>query len=679
MEYNNKDGKYGKIIKGIENNGNLTSQAKNDIIKDVASFMRVDMFDDSSSVDAVFLKKIILETDNAITQAYRTFKKETNIGICNHLTNLCLSQRKNLGKYKEMVDLPIQIENNIDNLLEQCQKFKSRKNEYDGKLQSISEQIKFILDKEFKTRRMSDYKQLHSLATEGMKITKEAEQKHINIVHLKGMSIVALEKHIELANKQIQWFDNLNSQNETKIRALNQEIINALSSNNKRDVEDSLNIIRLCRNMREQIEFLTTKGAKIPKVKYADVSNIDKCIEIEQKKIEEYKERKRKLETDHQRRMQECVDRATSYDGEIAQYADSSNCRELSFEDCQRVIAIARKLKRDIEYLKENNYKIPRLTWFNPDALIQKMEHRIEKIKGMQSEAISDIKGRDQTISGIIHRDYRVLSVDDCRQIIGICKEQKRTIDYYERKGIRVSGLNNGNIDYLIYKFEDICQNKMNFEKEKKERERQQREREWQQQKREQERERQQRERERQQRERELERERQQRKREQDRERQQRERERQQREANETREIYEKLKRCMNERSRIQERQDKHWETAKKGISQHEELSIDVGEIGRVNHEINKLIGRLMRYPNQHSSYKLAIDFLEHEIDRCKHIRNKFDSHINKVARGMGRWTDSDGRIHQNNAQPIKYVAQLDNKINRYQVQLEKLREMSRF
>ena len=688
----NRTDKYKKIIDSIKENEKIAPKDKKDIVGGVATSMRSEMFGGTSLSDALILKKTILETDSDITTAYTSFKKERNMSSCICLKKLCIKQKKALEAYAKIDKTSIGIKNkNLDALIEQCEKFESKtkslEDDYAKKLQPISEKIAGILQKDFKTRTLNDYKNLLNLANEGKGLTLRAEKENIKVLYLKGMSIFTLDKHIDLANKQIQYFEKINSQNEEKLRALNQEIINALVPLNERGYNVSLNIIRLCETMKRQIEFLSSKGAKIPKLRFTDINNLDKCIAIEQKRIDDEKERKRKIEAERNRRMQECVAKVSSYDRELAKYAESSNCYNLSFEECQSIMSTARKLKREIDYLKENKYKVPQITWYNPDVLIQRIERRIEKIKEIRSEAISDVKNRDQAISGMIHRDYKVLSVDECRQIIGICKEQKRKIEYYKNKGVHVSGLNNGNMDYLIDKFEDICQNKINREKEQRERERQQRERERQQREREKqqkERERQQREKERQQRERERqqrEREKQQRERErQQREKQQKEREeeRKRRAAVEVQEIYEGLKRYTAERLRIQERQDAHWKIAKRGISQTEELEEDRDEIGNVNHEINKLIGRLMRHPKQYSCYKLAMDFLEHEIERCQHIRDDRSEHIKKVARGTASWRRSDGVEHWDNTNQIKYVAHLEDKIKRYKEQLSKLREMNR-
>ena len=98
--------------------------------------------------------------------------------------------------------------------------------DYAKKLQSISEKIAGILQKDFKTRTLNDYKNLLNLANEGKELTLRAEKENIKISYLKGMSIFTLDKHIDLANKQIQYFEKINSQNEEKLRSLNQEIIN---------------------------------------------------------------------------------------------------------------------------------------------------------------------------------------------------------------------------------------------------------------------------------------------------------------------------------------------------------------------------------------------------------------------------------------------------------------------
>ena len=663
-EKNSGTGKYHKIIDATVNNDKLTERDKKDIVGGVAASMRSEMFGGKGTSEVLTLKKTILETDSDITTAYTSFKKERNMASCICLKKLCIKQKKALDAYAKIDKTSIGIKNkNLDALIEQCERFenktKSLEDDYAKKLQSISEKIAGILQKDFKTRTLNDYKNLLNLANEGKDLTLRAEKENIKVLYLKEMSIFSLDKHIDLANKQIQYFEKINSQNEEKLRALNQEIINALVPLSERGYNVSLNIIRLCETMKRQIEFLSSKGAKIPKLRFTDINNLDKCIAIEQKRIDDEKERKRRIEAERNRRMQECVAKVSSYDRELAKYVESSNCYNLSFEECQSIISTARKLKREIDYLKENKYKAPQITWYNPDVLIQRIERRIEKIKEIRSEAISDIKNRDQTISGMIHRDYKVLSVDDCRQIIGICKEQKRKIEYYKNKGIHVSGLNNGNMDYLIDKFEDICQNKINWEKEQRERERRQREKE-----------RQQREREKQQKERER----------QQREKQQKEREeeRKRRAAIEVQEIYEGLKRYTAERLRIQERQGNHWKVAGRGMSQKEELKEDSDEIGSVNHEINKLIGRLMRHPKQYSCYKLAMDFLEHEIERCQKIRDHRSAHIKKVANGTGSWRNSDGTIDYDNTGPIKYVAHLEDKIKRYKEQLSKLREMNR-
>ena len=157
-----------------------------------------------------------------------------------------------------------------------------------------------------------------------------------------------------------------------------------------------------------------------------------------------------------------------------------------------------------------------------------------------------------------------------------------------------------------------------------------------------------------------------------------REEERKRRATIEVQEIYEGLKRYTAERIRIQERQDSHWKIAHRGISQEQELDEDSEEIGAVNHEINKLIGRLLKHPKQYSCYKLAMDFLEHEIERCQYIRDDRKMWIKRVSDGTGYWRRSDGTKHCNNTHAIKYVAHLEDKIKRYKEQLSKLREMNR-
>ena len=217
--------------------------------------------------------------------------------------------------------------------------------------------------------------------------------------------------------------------------------------------------------------------------------------------------------------------------------------------------------------------------------------------------------------------------------------------------------------------------------KKKRDWEKEQRERERERQQRERERERQQRERERQREQERRDRERAQREREKaqrEKDRQQREREKQQRIAREAQEIYEGLKRYTEERMSVQERQRRHWGEVYHGVSRKEELREDRGEIGRINNEINKLIGRLTRYPKQYSCYKLAMDHLEREIERCAKIRDDRSEHIRKVARGEATWITSSGREHTDNTNQIEYVAHLEDKIRRYKEQLSKLRELNR-
>ena len=233
----------------------------------------------------------------------------------------------------------------------------------------------------------------------------------------------------------------------------------------------------------------------------------------------------------------------------------------------------------------------------------------------------------------MVHRDYKVLSIDECRQIIGVCKEQKRKMEHCESKGVHISGLSNRNMDFWINKFEDLCRKKRDWEREQRERER---------------------------------------------DRQQRERDKKQRIACEVQEIYEGLKRYTEERVSVQERQRRHWSEVRHGVSRIGELDEDRGEIGRINNEINKLIGRLTRYPKQYSCYKLAMDHLEREIKRCEKIRDYRSEHIRKVARGEATWITPSGKKHMDNTDQIKYVAQLEDKIKRYKKQLSKLRELNR-
>lgn len=654
-EKNKKINKYKKIIDTTIDNDKLNSKDKKDIIDGIVASMRSEMFGGKGLSDALNLKKKILETDKDITQAKTDFQNSRNSNNCRRLKDLCLKQKNNLKEYSKLDKTPVNLNNkNLDTLLEQCAKLEKRnkkiEDEYSQKLQFISEKIGNILSIEFKTRSFSDYKNLLRLASEGKRHTEYAEKNCIKIPRLNGMSVFVLDKHIELAEEQIQYFEKMNSQNEEKIRALNQEIINALVPINQRNTTASINIIRLCQNMKKQISFLDSKGTKIPKLRFTDMDNLDKCIEIEEKRIEDEKERKRRQEEERKRHLQECANRVSSYDRELARYKNSSNCNSLSIEECQGIISTARKLKKEIEYLRENKYKVSQIIWINPDFLIQKMGNRISKIKEMRDELISDIKSRDQTISGMIHRDYKALSIDECRQIIGVCKDQKRKMEYCKSKGVFIPRLNNGNMDYLINKFEDLCQNKIKWEKEQRERQK--------------EKERLQRERERQQRERENQKQREQ-------------EERKRRAAIDAQEIYEGLKYYIAERNRVQERQDEHWKVAHRGKSQEKELYEDSDEIGRINHEINKLIGRLMKHPKQYSCYKLAIDFLEREIERCQCIYEVRSRHIEKVARGNGSWVNSDGKVHYDNTSQIKYVAHLDDKIRRYREQLRKLREMN--
>lgn len=505
MKNNNRDGKYGKIINSIEKNGNLTPQAKNDIIKDVALSMRADMFADSSSVDAVLLKKTILETDNAITLAYKTLKNGTNIGICNHLTNLCLSQRKNLGKYKEMVDLPIQLDNDVDNLLEQCQKFRNCKNEYDGKLQSISEQIKVILDKEFKTRRMSDYKQLRSLATEGIKITKEAEQKHIDIVRLKGMSIFMLEKDIELANEQIKYFDDLNSKNEAQLRALNQKILNAISCSDGEDIEASLNIIRLCNNMKSQIEFLTSKGAEIPKLKYSDLTALDKCIEIEQKNIADEKDRQNRRRDAELKRRQE-LEKERARQEEEKRKERELRLRERQLELKRRQEEEARRLEeqraakeerelrlreRELELKRQQEEEARRreeklkrereaaeweriMEQVEQERAEKKQQKAIERElnrvlrkhpildRKHMKEVLLKEKHNDDALIDLKKRDPESLSRNECFEYISLCEEQKALLEEYSLKLLygRLGILSRYDIDCIIKTLELVIKKK---------------------------------------------------------------------------------------------------------------------------------------------------------------------------------------------------------------------------
>lgn len=170
-----------------------------------------------------------------------------------------------------------------------------------------------------------------------------------------------------------------------------------------------------------------------------------------------------------EKKFRDCSERVVNYDSKLAKYKTFANCCNLSVYEYKEAISLAEKLKAEIEFLKQNNRFVPKITWFAPDVLIRRMHEQLEKLNGMQEELLEDMKKKDELLSTMVNRDYKKMTIDDCQQIIRLCREQKNKIDFCNSKGFRLPWLNNFNVDRLIEKFESISQGKKNWEKEKKE------------------------------------------------------------------------------------------------------------------------------------------------------------------------------------------------------------------
>ena len=145
-----------------------------------------------------------------------------------------------------------------------------------------------------------------------------------------------------------------------------------------------------------------------------------------------------------------------------------------------------------------------------------------------------------------------------------------------------------------------------------------------------------------------------------------------------TAEIGNKLHKHLAERARLQQKQDQIWAYIKRTqCNRTSEMEKIDAQIGANTHEIDKLIGQLIR-AGWHSgkAHSMAIGYLKSEIARNQRIASYRENHIKKVARGESYWVSSTGKTHTDNASQIAYVAKKKKKIALHQKMLSQLLAM---
>ncbi len=143
-------------------------------------------------------------------------------------------------------------------------------------------------------------------------------------------------------------------------------------------------------------------------------------------------------------------------------------------------------------------------------------------------------------------------------------------------------------------------------------------------------------------------------------------------------EAYYELKRLMERRADLYTTQRGLWKQAKKGYSVRSEMNQITQKLSEVNHSINVIIGNLSANKGNHSCYKLAVEFLTSEIERCERQIQKWSRKIDDVETGRSRWLRADGANDNDSSFAYMYIERQREKIRRMNEQLRRIENLDR-